>query len=945
MPRLLVYRLIFKRKKSPFKGFFRKLEFLLLCLLAVALLGFSNKKQNPENTGALPPPSVTTDQYDYPPGSTVRIIATGFLPGEKVTLVVEHLDSTATGGEGHNPWTVTASAKGGFVSFWTVPYDDNLGEVLKVNATGQTSRSQASTLFVDANTQLALTTNLPDTLCPGEVIEFCANLSQRCGNGGLTPLPARDLIFYVNAGDCGANVGQAGVDTVLTDAQGNACFTLTVPATPGAFALRVKFQGEEKPDPCPEVGNSACSPADPASKKRCTNLSSANVCETYIVDSSACGCRTPILTCPAFITQGSGPGQCGAVVSFNVEASGKCGPITTTCAPPSGSFFLVGMTTVVCTASDTARNSSTCSFPLTVQDTEPPQLICPANIAVNTTPGQTSGPPVSYTASAVDNCANAPASCLPPSGSLFPIGVTAVTCTASDASQNSTACSFTVTVNSLLFFQQNGANTGDQLGSVVAGGGDVNGDGFADFLVSIPGADVGGAGNSAALPDAGSVEVFSGADGHLLYDMDGIEAGDRLGGSAGVSGDVNGDGYGDFIIGSPEADVNGLVDAGAVYVYSGADGSPLYEVKGTGAADRLGGSVGILGDINDDGDDEVLIGVPGKDVGGTGSSAALPDAGAVYIYSGSDGSLLYEINGTGAGDRIGGSVGVSGDVNGDGSADFIVGAPEADPNGLTDAGSAYVYSGSNGQLLYQVNGTEVADRLGGSVGISGDVDGDGGDDFIVGAPGKDVLGLGNSATLLDAGAAYVYSGSDGSILYQIEGTGSADRLGGSVGFAEDVDDGGNDDFFVAAPDADPNGLVDAGSVTVYSGENGQPLFQADGASSGDRLGGSVSMFESVTDEEGGLVRFLMGAPGADFGPELDAGSAFVYQIAFKGDLNGDGRLAAADIVLMLNCIFLDRGFCPPEIADMNCDGSLVSPTDVVILLNATFLGEPVTCVE
>ena len=62
-------------------------------------------------------------------------------------------------------------------------------------------------------------------------------------------------------------------------------------------------------------------------------------------------------------------------------------------------------------------------------------------------------------------------------------------------------------------------------------------------------------------------------------------------------------------------------------------------------------------------------------------------------------------------------------------------------------------------------------------------------------------------------------------------------------------------------------------------------------------------------------------------------------------MNGDGRLAAADVVLLLNCIFLGRGFCPPEIADLNCDGSIVSPTDVVILLNATFLGEPISCVQ
>ncbi|MGH8003456.1 MAG: integrin alpha, partial [Limisphaerales bacterium] len=402
---------------------------------------------------------------------------------------------------------------------------------------------------------------------------------------------------------------------------------------------------------------------------------------------------------------------------------------------------------------------------------------------------------------------------------------------------------------------------GDLLGFSVAGGGDVNGDGFADFLVTIPGADAGGAGNSAVLPDAGAIEVFSGADGQLLFQADGLNEGDRLGGSAGIGGDVNNDGFEDFIAGSPEADVNGMVDAGAVYVYSGADGNVLYEIKGTATANRLGGSAGILEDINNDNYDDFIVCAPGADFGGSGSSAVLVDAGAVYVYSGLDGSLLYQINGEEAANRLGGSLGVGGDVDEDDVEDFIAGAPEADVNGMEDAGAAYVFSGKTGQLVYPIYGASAGDQLGSSVGISGNVDGQGGDDFIIGAPGKDFLSAGNSATLQDAGAAYVYSGSDGTLLYQFGGTETANRLGGSVGFAEDVDDGGNDDFFVAAPEADPNGLVDAGSVTVYSGETGQPLFEADGASSGDRMGGSVSIFESVISEEGGVARFLIGAPG------------------------------------------------------------------------------------
>jgi hypothetical protein len=108
----------------------------------------------------------------------------------------------------------------------------------------------------------------------------------------------------------------------------------------------------------------------------------------------------------------------------------------------------------------------------------------------------------------------------------------------------------------------------------------------------------------------------------------------------------------------------------------------------------------------------------------------------------------------GPGDFFGWSVAGAGDVNGDGFDDYIVGAQSASPGGLADAGSAYVYSGKDGSLLYQKDGLAAGDKFGTSVGMAGDVNGDGKVDFIVGAPDA------NS----NAGAAYVYSGADGSLL-------------------------------------------------------------------------------------------------------------------------------------------------------------------------------------
>src|SRR6185295_16995485 len=104
-----------------------------------------------------------------------------------------------------------------------------------------------------------------------------------------------------------------------------------------------------------------------------------------------------------------------------------------------------------------------------------------------------------------------------------------------------------------------------------------------------------------------------------------------------------------------------------------------------------------------------------------------------------------------------------GDLNGDGKSDFIIGAPYADPGGLTDGGSAYVYSGATGALLYQKDGTALGDNFGNAVAGVGDVNGDGVADFMVGAQTADPGGIFN------AGAAFVYSGATGALLYQKNG--------------------------------------------------------------------------------------------------------------------------------------------------------------------------------
>ncbi len=156
------------------------------------------------------------------------------------------------------------------------------------------------------------------------------------------------------------------------------------------------------------------------------------------------------LTCPANVTVSNDANQCGAVVTYPAPTTtGDCGPVT--CVPPSGSFFPVGTTTVNCAETFVDnRGGATCSFTVTVNDTQLPTLTCPANIttAGSGVNGCVVTAVVNFAAPTVaDNCPGAGAVvCVPPSGSTFNEGTTTVTCTATDAAGNAGNCTFTVTV-------------------------------------------------------------------------------------------------------------------------------------------------------------------------------------------------------------------------------------------------------------------------------------------------------------------------------------------------------------------------------------------------------------------------------------------------------------------------------------------------------------------
>ena len=296
-------------------------------------------------------------------------------------------------------------------------------------------------------------------------------------------LPAGPHVLSAAAlDDTGAATVSAPVTIIVNTPPVARCRDVTVPADATCTALAnidagsydVDFQDEilltQTPPPPYPLGSTV------VTLTATDTYGASNSCAATVtvVDTTP-----PTITCTSDITISTATGICFSNVIFTVTGSDLCGAVNVLCVPPSGSAFAVGATLVNCTATDTAGNSNVCAFTVTVNDTEPPQLICPTSLfhnavaadvrrlkkdqslvtsAATTTKepppdfvlpadaGQCSKSNVTWTASATDNCAVTNVICVPPSGSTFAVGTNLVTCTATDASGNTASCNFTVTI-------------------------------------------------------------------------------------------------------------------------------------------------------------------------------------------------------------------------------------------------------------------------------------------------------------------------------------------------------------------------------------------------------------------------------------------------------------------------------------------------------------------
>lgn len=402
-----------------------------------------------------------------------------------------------------------------------------------------------------------------------------------------------------------------------------------------------------------------------------------------------------------------------------------------------------------------------------------------------------------------------------------------------------------------------GTAAGDEFGAAVAGVGDVDNDGFGDYIVGAPTADPGG------LIDAGSAFVYSGATGLLIYQLDGASIGDQFGASVDGMGDLNNDGHADFIVGAPLADANGFSDSGTAFVYSGMDGAEMFHFDGLSAFDQFGYDVGNAGDVNLDGVNDIVIGVPYADPNAT------LDAGSAYVLDGSNQNLLFLVKGDKANDHLGKAVAGAGDVDADGFADVIVGAPQSDPGGRVDAGSALVVSGQTAQLIDKFQGPTAFDELGTDVDGLGDINGDGYGDLIVGVPFAD------PSAITDSGSAFVISGKDSTLLVQLTGNFQNDQIGTTVCRIDDMNFDGVSEMLIGAPNSSPNGFS-SGSATLFSGVDAELLQRFDGEADFDDFGAAICSAGDINQDGSGDI--IIGAPLADPSGQSTAGRIYLQSL-------------------------------------------------------------------
>lgn len=454
-------------------------------------------------------------------------------------------------------------------------------------------------------------------------------------------------------------------------------------------------------------------------------------------------------------------------------------------------------------------------------------------------------------------------------------------------------------------------------GQAMAGVESIDGDAVPDFIVGAPHAD-------GTVSQSGTLTVFSGSDASILYSLSGAESGQQFSASLSVVGDLDGDGFDDFLVGSPGASSPGGADAGRVEVVSGIDGSIIDQLESVVAGEQFGAAVLAVADWDGDGFRDFVI--TGGNVlylysGQTrlelasipiaGPGRLLADAGDVNADGEADVVLatptvtqvLAAPDLTSLGQLPGGgdvtAVTGVGDVNGDGFSDVALGEvpPSSDNRGFVT-----VYSVSDATVLCRWsaakypstagsagNGQSVGVLAGTALAAPGDTDGNGQRELVIGCPDSNEQNLG--------------------AILSVEGYLSSEwRLGPArrVEAVGDFDLDGVPDYAVTNGHSPTGGVV----VEVVSGDDGSSLlyYEVEGISFDVNDDAGITAMSAGDANGDGWPDLAIGMPGAHdgsgavlvlsgfgsfVGVVLDvvggAGDRLGRSVSFAGDRNGDGR--------------------------------------------------------
>jgi hypothetical protein len=381
-------------------------------------------------------------------------------------------------------------------------------------------------------------------------------------------------------------------------------------------------------------------------------------------------------------------------------------------------------------------------------------------------------------------------------------------------------------------------------------------------------------------------------DVEVIHTITGEGPGEQLGFVGEKMVDIDGDGLNEILLGAPASDVGGT-NAGRATVFSGATGEVIWDFIGTTEQTFLGVAIADAGDVDADGVADIVVGASGAPFGNP------PVTGGVFVFSGATGLEIWSVSGEAIGDKFGIDVdGLRADINNDGHDDVVVGAEFADVRERSNAGRIYVLSGKDGSVIHSVDGPGANAFLGNGVAGVGDVDGDGIADFG---------GAARNAGPSLKGIVWIYSGFDASVIHTLEPA----ETGIDFGYfflrpAGDVDGDGVGDIFV--PDFADAALGGAtGRGYVFSGDDGTLIDDWIGEKQAEGFGiGGWAGDVNADGHDDVFIAAWVGDAGAN-----DAGKGYVQS-------GKDGSLIRTMTGTQMN---LQLGYDAIGVGDVNGDGA------------------------